>query len=191
MNTVDALDSPHHIQLVHDFLAKNYNPIVVDAWDLGLQLAYRVTDLLALKFEHVVTRDGRHVVSSKDGKTGKSNVTTINTKGLAIIERRRADNPNDVYVLQSQANNRSKLGPRPISRGYLCNAFKEAGRIPEIDRPLGTHTMRKTRGLAIYRHYGNDIARAAQALNHSNTSSTMRYLGLTAASKAETFDLIL
>ena len=50
-----------------------------------------------------------------------------------------------------------------------------------------THSMRKTRGIGMFND-GVSIEKIAQVLNHSNTTSTMRYLGITQAAIMRTYD---
>ena len=47
--------------------------------------------------------------------------------------------------------------------------------------------MRKTRGMGMFND-GVSIEKIAQVLNHSNTSSTMFYLGITQAAIMWTYD---
>ena len=47
--------------------------------------------------------------------------------------------------------------------------------------------MRKTRGIGMFND-GVSIEKIAQVLNHSNTTSTMRYLGITQAAIMRTYD---
>jgi site-specific recombinase XerD len=67
----------------------------------------------------------------------------------------------------------------------VSRAFKEAGDI--LGLTINTHSMRKSRGMAMFND-GVSIEKIAQVLNHSNTTSTMRYLGITQAAIMKTYD---
>ena len=47
--------------------------------------------------------------------------------------------------------------------------------------------MRKSRGMAMYKD-GVPIGKIAKVLNHYNTTSTLRYLGITQAEVLQTYD---
>jgi integrase len=67
----------------------------------------------------------------------------------------------------------------------VSRVFKEAGDI--LGLTINTHSMRKSRGMAMYSD-GVPIEKIAKVLNHSNTSSTLRYLGITQEQVLQTFD---
>lgn len=68
---------------------------------------------------------------------------------------------------------------------FTTLAFKEAGDILGLN--INTHSMRKSRGMAMYSD-GVPIEKNAKALNHSNTTSTLRYLGITKEEALKTDD---
>jgi site-specific recombinase XerD len=55
--------------------------------------------------------------------------------------------------------------------------------------PIGGHTqsMRKSRGMDMYKD-GVTVEKIAKVLNHSNTTSTLRYLGITQEDVLKTYD---
>jgi site-specific recombinase XerD len=52
---------------------------------------------------------------------------------------------------------------------------------------INTHSMRKSRGMAMYQD-GVPVEKIAKVLNHSNTTSTLRYLGITQEEVLKTYD---
>ena len=190
MKAVAALESKDQINLVTSFLFKHYSMTMVDAWRIGLQTALRVSDLLSLKYDDVVMRAAKPTVELREGKTGKSRLIHLNAKAYDIIKARKRKNVGHTYIFQSTSNNMKNKAPKPISREGLARALKEAGEQPDLMMPLSTHTMRKTRGLAVYRQT-NDIALVMTLLNHTSMESTLRYLGVTGKRIEETYDLVL
>jgi integrase len=66
----------------------------------------------------------------------------------------------------------------------LTVAFSEIGDILKLK--LGTHSMRKTRGWAMYSD-GVPVEMISKVLNHSTTAVTMRYLGITKEEILQTY----
>lgn len=190
MNEVDALETKEQIMLVTTFLDKHYSSTVVDVWRIGLQVALRISDLLRLEYSHLRTRDGIHTIKLKEGKTGKMKTIKLNEKAYKLFMARKRANKECKYVFQSTSSNMSKKDPKPVSREHVGRALKEAGEQPALNMTLSTHTMRKTRGRAVYLHT-NDIALVMKLLNHSSIESTLRYIGITQDKLNETYDLVL
>jgi hypothetical protein len=63
------------------------------------------------------------------------------------VKQRQALNPNDNYLFQSVGNREKKL-QKPLSRETVASKFAEVGEI--IGVHLGAHSMRKTRGDAMW-----------------------------------------
>jgi integrase len=66
----------------------------------------------------------------------------------------------------------------------VAKAFSEVGSIVGVK--LGTHSMRKSRGWAMYSD-GVPIEMIAKVLNHSSPSVTMAYLGITKKQVMDTY----
>ena len=190
MKAVDPLENSIQIHLVETFLRKHYSDTVGDCWCLGLQLTLRISDLLRLAYRDVKTRAGQKVILLSEDKTGKEKLMTLNKKAVRLIEARRRQNPSHIYIFQSTSQNLTSMTPRPITREYISRALAEAGRQPDIDLPLSSHTMRKTRALAVYRAT-NDLALVQKLLNHASQETTLRYLGLTQKVVQETYKMEL
>ena len=77
-------------------------------------------------------------------------------------------------------------GSRSITRSAAWRALHVAAKEAGIRCRIGTHTMRKTFGYALYTA-GTDITRIQYLLNHSSPEVTLAYIGIT---KDETDGLI-
>jgi integrase len=179
MNTVDAL-TPIQITMVTDLLQRRHKQIYTDVFRCGLQMSLRISDLLSLKFSSLDI--AARSLTLTEAKTGKIKHVRLNNTALDIIQRRRIDNPAHVYLFQTDSN-RSK-GVH-ISRESVSKVFADVA--VTLGLAFNTHSMRKSRGMAMYND-GVPIEKIAQVLNHSNTSSTLRYLGITRESMLQTFD---
>ncbi|MEX1221766.1 MAG: tyrosine-type recombinase/integrase [Idiomarina sp.] len=173
MAEVYAVKNLDTVKLVSHLLERTFGKQMADIWDLGLNLALRISDLLNIRFEDI--RDDRLMIV--ESKTGKTATIKLNDKALSIIERLRRDNPDHVYLFQSHRNRWSlNKSPKPLSRRYVSRAISMIGE--EVGLSLGTHSMRKTRGYHLYKNT-NDLARVTKMLRHGSESVTLRYIGIT------------
>jgi len=181
MKSVAAVKTTDQISVVSHMLEKHGGEIYRDIWQLGLNLALRITDLLGLTYDDF---DGSDTITVVEKKTGKSRIIKLNEKAQTIIARRSADNPNDQFVFQAKSN-RAKSLNKPIARGSVARKFAEVGDIVGVH--LGTHSMRKTRGYAMWKA-SVPLEVIARVLNHSSPAVTMRYIGLEQADINKTYD---
>ncbi|MFZ2168944.1 MAG: tyrosine-type recombinase/integrase [Methylococcaceae bacterium] len=96
--------------------------------------------------------------------------------------RRQQDNPADTWLFQVHSN---RAKDKPVSRVSVSRVFKDAGEL--LGQTNNTHSMRKSRGIAMYKD-GVPVEKIAKVLNHSNTTSTLRYLGITQEEVLKTYD---
>ena len=171
MEAVNAVERDE-IEMVERKFRLNGWQTTADLWRIGLNLALRISDLLNLKYADL-TGDSVRVV---EGKTGKARKIIINATARQRIDKRKANNPHDVYLFQAKGNRVKSRPPKPVTRQYVGQHFRQVGE--EIGVHLGTHSMRKTRGKAMY-DAGVSIEQICKVLNHSTPSVTMRYIGIT------------
>ena len=149
------------------------NETFADAWALNLNLALRISDLLALTFDDVAG----NVVTIKEKKTSKLKVFPINNRAREIISRRRAAYPEDKFLFQSKSNRVKNQPPRAITRESASRAFSEAGEMV-TEKNISSHSARKCRGRALW-EAGTPIETISKMLNHSSPAVTMTYLDIT------------
>jgi len=170
MKEVEAVKSTGDILYIGKTFQKHYSLKVFCIWELGLNLALRISDLLDIKYTDI--KDG--YVSIIESKTNKEAKIHLNTKAIDIIQTLKEANPNDVYLFQATGNRVSEI--KPLSRQYVTKAFKEVADIVGIH--IGTHSMRKTRGYHLFKKT-NNITSVMKMLRHSNQGITLRYIGIT------------
>jgi len=73
---------------------------MADIWNVGLNLALRISDLLSIKFDDI---HGERLII-KEGKTGKPANIQLNPKALTIIKKIQSKHPTHVYLFQSYRN---------------------------------------------------------------------------------------
>ena len=144
MKTVDAIKGSDQIAVVGHMLNKHGGDTYRDIWQLGINLALRISDLLNLTYSDFA---GGNTITVIEGKTGKTRIIKLNDKVQTIVKQRQSLNPNDNYLFQS-VGNRAKSLLKPITHETVARKFAEVGEI--IGVHLGTHSMRKTRGYAMW-----------------------------------------
>ena len=153
MAEVYAVKNTDTIQLIGHLLEMRYSQQMADIWNVGLNLALRISDLLSIKFNDI--RDNRLLL--KESKTGKIANIVLNPKTRGIIHRIRTEHPEHVYLFQSYRNKQSiNKPPTPLSRRSVTKAFSDIGE--EVKVSLGTHSMRTTSGYLLY-HNTTDLGR--------------------------------
>ncbi|PWW39473.1 phage integrase family protein [Idiomarina loihiensis] len=173
MAEVQAVKDLDQVKLIGHLLLKTYGQQIADIWNVGLNLALRISDLLSIRFSDI---QGDRLVL-RESKTGKVASIKLNDKARTIIERIRSEHPDHTYLFQSYRNRWSiNQSPRPLSSRYVNRAISMIGE--EVGLDLGTHSMRKTRGYHLYKNT-NDLARVMKMLRHSNEAVTLRYIGIT------------
>ena len=110
-----------------------------------MNLALRISDLLAMRYDAIDME--RQEYRTLEKKTGKPRVIRLNRVAMGLIEKRRRERPADIYLFQVHSN-RTAGRVKPVGRVTVAKAFKEIGDILGVR--LGTHSMRKSRGWAMY-----------------------------------------
>ena len=177
MNQVEAVKTPEQRTQVEAQLLEA-GQIYHDIWKLGINTALRISDLLALTMADVVALDPQTpALNLVEIKTAKQRKIVVNAPALTIMQRRRADHPSHHYLFQSDAVNIDRRKPQAIHRRSVGRVFEQVGQRIAPKVQLGTHSMRKTRGYAMF-DAGKSIESICKVLNHSSPAVTMRYIGI-------------
>lgn len=173
MAEVHAIKQRETVGRIGELLQQQFGQQMSDIWNVGLNLALRISDLLSVRFTNI--ENDRLILT--ESKTGKTANIQLNDKARSILQRIRQEHPEHEYVFQSFRNNqaRQRCG-MPLSRRSVTKAFSAIGK--RLNVSLGTHSMRKTRGYHLYKAT-NDIARVMKMLRHSSEEFTLRYIGIT------------
>ncbi|MCL1062602.1 tyrosine-type recombinase/integrase [Shewanella benthica] len=173
MAEVQAIKKLDTINLISHLLEVRYSKQMSDVWNIGLNLALRISDLLSIKFSDL--QQDRLIL--REMKTGKVANIKLNPKVIKAVEEVRARHPHHIYLFQSYRNNQAKHSQaKPLTRRAVTKAFQLVGE--ELKLALGTHSMRKTRGYHLYQKT-KDIGRVMKMLRHGSEGVTLRYIGIT------------
>ena len=172
MNIVDAVKTSEDTKRVAELLLKHRGQLYADIWMLGVNMALRISDLLAISMDEATSavRAGKLIV--KEGKTGKRREIALNATAKGIITRRRASESAATWLFEVNSN---RAKGKAVSRISVGRVFKEIGDVIGVN--IGTHSMRKTLGWNMH-NAGVPIERICKVLNHSDPSVTMAYIGL-------------
>ncbi|MDK9685520.1 tyrosine-type recombinase/integrase [Pseudoalteromonas shioyasakiensis] len=89
MAEVEAIKELDSIKLISHLLEIRCSKQMSDIWNIGLNLALRISDLLSIKFSDI--QDDRIVI--KEAKTGKQANIKLNNKALKYIRRIQQEHP--------------------------------------------------------------------------------------------------
>lgn len=137
---------------------------------IGINSAYRVSDLLRLKVRDVKGKDKFVLGETKTGKVRAIPIHTNLKRELTNYIKKR-ELANDDYLFQSRKGNN-----KPISRQQAYRILNKAAQYAGVSS-VGTHTMRKTFAYSYFDAFGN-IAHLMELLNHSKESITLAYIGV-------------
>jgi len=190
MNEVHAVKTESQRLQVEALLAQR-GQIYLDIWKFGVNTALRISDILSISFQDIRNLDpNRPALNIKELKTGKIRTILLNDGAMTVIDRRVKTNSNDIWLFQSTAKITRKQ-QMPISRRSVGRIFESVGVQTNPRVQLGTHSMRKTRGYCLH-SAGHSIEKISKILNHSSTTITMRYIGLTQSDIDDSFiELVL
>ena len=180
MNTTEAVKTKEDINTVSHLLRKYGGELYSDIWNVGINVSLRISDLLNIKFSDLDIE--KRFLQLKEQKTGKYKEIRLNQKVIDVIERRMNEFTDDEYLFTVHSN---RASGKAVSRQMVARKFKEVGETMSI--ALSTHSMRKSRGFAMW----NDnvsIEMISKVLNHSSPAVTMSYLGITRDEILETYD---
>lgn len=152
---------------------RNYTMVIA-----GLNTAFRIGDLLKLKWKDVFdenTRQCRRHIHIIEQKTGKERIVAINKMQRQVLEQYhdiiRPLQPGE-YLFTSK-----KEKGLPLSRYQAYRIIKEAAQYIGLEEHIGCHSLRKTFGYHAWKQ-GTQPAMLMNLYNHSSYQITKRYLGI-------------
>lgn len=169
----EALESFKEFYLKIKPNPRNYTMII-----MGLNTAFRIGDLLELKWKDVydVNRQRfRQHISIIEQKTGKERIVAMNkSEHQALAEYYNVCHSPDAadFLFQSQ-----KSKGHALSRFQAYRIVKEAAKNSGLDDHIGCHSLRKTFGYHAWKQ-GTPPAMLMNLYNHSSYQVTQRYLGI-------------
>lgn len=194
VNEVDPIKDVKKIDLIKHILAMEENgQRNLLLFTLGINTAYLISDLTALKFTNLleVKQNKVHAkaqIMMKETDVGKKIYIHLTKKMQRdILAFMQDQHPTwyevgdlDHYIFISRMHNG---GERAISRHQVWSIISEAATKAGL-KNIGPHSMRKTFGYHLYKN-GTDIKLIQDILNHSSTTITCRYIGIAQEDKGQ------
>ena len=113
MAKVQAVKDLDKVKLIRHLLEQRYSKQMADDWNIGLNLALRISDLLSVRFNDI--HDDRLLI--KESKTGKLANIQLNQKALITIKLIQTEHPHHVYLFQSYRNQQAtNKASKPLTR---------------------------------------------------------------------------
>lgn len=142
---------------------------------VGINSGLRISDLLKLTISDVL--DGNKLkdrIRLREKKTNKFKDFPLYDKSKSALKE---------YLKTRKYKENEPLFISRKNKGFLLRqqAYKIINNVAHevgIKEKIGTHTLRKTFGYHAYKN-GYDIAIIQKLFNHSSTSVTLRYIGIT------------
>lgn len=177
MSTTFPIKNRDNLEIFKDYYLKekpnfrNYTLII-----LGLNTAFRISDLLKLQWKDVYDINKQkfreHIILTEQ-KTGKERVVAINDTVLQVL--------NYYYEISNLHEQTSYLFPSaknktlPITRTQAYRLIKEAAVHTGLNEHISCHSLRKTFGYHAWKQ-GVPPAMLMNIYNHSSYKITKSYL---------------
>lgn len=182
----EPIKDEEDVRRVCRYFADSGNNLMLTLFVLGVNTAYRISDILSLRWEEVIT-SGAVSTNRPEKKTAKRRLVYLNDTVQAALANWHAECGDCAagYVFASP-----RKPDAPVTRQYVDRQLKQAVADLGIAAHAGTHLMRKT---FAYHHIlqAKDRSRALEQLmlllNHSNIMTTLRYAGITKDEIAEAY----
>lgn len=150
---------------------RNYAMII-----LGLNTAFRIGDLLNLKWKDVFnkkTERFRKHICVIEQKTNKERIVAINaavTEVLIILQKNFRYTQEEQYLFPS-----TRKPEIPLSRSQAFRIIREAAEYAGIEDHISCHSLRKTFGYQAWKQGVHPVV-LMDIYNHSSFRVTKRYL---------------
>lgn len=159
----------------------------------GINFGLRVSDLLTLRFSHLIDeqfrfRDSFPILEKKTRNTRKNKKNRYITINNAVIDSvlLYLDNTPDVklsdYMFRGESNRCGKGTNQPMHRNSVERILKEVGEALGLDTHIATHTLRKTfayHQMAMNNNDPRKLLLLQKMFGHSTSAQTLDYIGIT------------
>lgn len=172
MNSVEPIRKMQDIYDIADYLKlhseRNYLLFM-----FGIYTGLRISDILKFRVRDIRDSKGKikEYIYLREEKTNKERRMKIHPDLKYIFNSYIKDKADYEYLILS-----SKGKNKPISRQQAYRILNDAAKKFGLDS-IGCHTLRKTFGYQLYQKTKDGIT-IKEMLNHSDISTTLRYIGV-------------
>ena len=181
MNFVYPIKKKADVKAMKKYLKKS-NMRDYALFVLGINSALRVSDILAFRVSDIMNSDGsiKDDIKIKEQKTGKTRMFPFNDfVKEAMTEYLKTDINKNGVLFPSRIGGKDQA----VTRQHVHCFLKEAALAVGIKENISSHSMRKTWARNVYdsniKTNPGIINTIQKVLNHSSSSTTLRYIGIT------------
>lgn len=168
MNTVEPIRKKSDIEAMKKYLRQKDEKYYI-MFITGINLGLRINEILKMTVDDV---KGRKSKKFRQSKTGKEIIVAYNSELVREYKHYCAGRAPGEALIPNQYNEY-----KPVTRDMAYKVLREAAEHCGVDN-VGTHSLRKTCGYHFYKKT-KDIATLQIWFNHSEPSTTLRYIGIT------------
>lgn len=190
-HTSEPIKSLEDIERIQAYLLANGRYRDNMLFIVGINMGLRVSDLLQLRFAHLINEDNTFkttfpILEKKTKNTRKvkrNRYISINNAVADAVILYLEHNPSklDDYMFRSESNRGSNQN-KPMSRMSVDRIMKEIGDALNLDNRMATHTLRKTFAYHQMVMSNNDprkLLLLQKMFGHSTAAQTLDYIGIT------------
>lgn len=191
-HAAEPIKSMDDIMAVSDYLVTNGRYRDNMLFIVGINFGLRVSDLLSLRFSHLINdnlvfKDSFPILEKKTKNTRKHKRNRYITINQAVIEAVTLylENTPDVtlsdYMFRSTSNHGKNSGA-PLSRSMVDKILKGLGRELNLPYKIATHTLRKTfcfHQMVMSNNDPRKLLLLQRMLGHASSAQTLDYIGIT------------
>ena len=180
----ESIRSYTDFKMMQDYFLDKHRVRDWALWTVGVSLGLRISDLLSLKFENVLEKDGktfRPRIKIYEIKTGKLNDILI-TESVVDALTKYCEAIKWQFDLNDYIFFSHKTGGKMYEE-HGWRIINQAGKDLRLPIHISSHTMRKSFANIVACMDTsiidmNSITKIQGLLNHSSQASTMKYLGV-------------
>lgn len=201
-HTAEPIKSLDDISRISKYLLDNKRYRDNMLFIVGINFGLRVSDLLQLRFSHLIDDDFTFrttfpILEKKTKNTRKVKRNRYISINDAVIEAvtiylEHTECKLDDYLFKSESNNKGYSSTdekdetdnrnKPMSRMSVDRILKEIGNTLKLTNKMSTHTLRKTfayHQMAISNNDPRKLLLLQKTLGHSSVVQTLDYIGIT------------
>lgn len=173
------------VERIRDYCKNNDMLIFLCLFNIGINVALRYSDLVALKFSSIKFNGEHYYIYIKEQKTKKYRKIILNDfviKNINLLKEYYNEkgidiNKSEYLFINKNRSNLLHKNYRQISIQSVNRYFKKISKSLDIQYNIGTHSLRKTWGKICFEKY-HDITILMKCFNHSSPIITLRYIGI-------------
>lgn len=191
-HTSEPIKRPEDIEAISRWFVENGRYRDNMLFIVGVNFGLRVSDLLTLRFSHLIDKDFHFkttfpILEKKTRNTRKVKKNRYITVNDAVVDavvlylQHTAGIKLSDYMFRGESNRCGNVN-KPMHRNSVERILKEAGAALNLDIHIATHTLRKTFAYHQMLISGNDprkLLLLQKMFGHSTSAQTLDYIGIT------------